>query len=157
MHWLNVFGPDVAELLLRGTLGWFFFLARFRWVYDPERIPHWFNPDRRHHLEWKLCACGYGRHPLLSGFVALVEISAGVAVVIGFLTPLALLGLLCVLCFATYCTGKQKVLEQQPVDRVDCVSCYLWRVEGVYIAIAIALLLLGAGRFSLDAYMGVPL
>jgi uncharacterized membrane protein YphA (DoxX/SURF4 family) len=144
--------PDVASLLLRVLLGTFFILARFRWFYDPSRPDDpWFNALRHKHLRWKLCSCGYYDHPLLVGFVACVEVSAGFAVVFGLLTMLATLGLLAVLLFATFCTAKEKVCEQKPVDCIDCVSCYLWRVEGVYITIAFALLAMGPGNLSLDA------
>lgn len=143
---------DVALLILRLMLGGFFVFARFRWIYDPSRPDApWFNPARRHHLEEKLCSCGYSRHPYLSGFVALTEIFGGLGVIVGLLTPLALLGLLGVLACATRCTAYAKVCEQNPVDCWDCVSCYLWRVEGIYIAVTLALLLLGPGNLSLDA------
>ncbi len=146
----GLLSPDYAAFILRQVLGWFFVLARFRWFYDPERYPRVLNADRHKHLAWKLCDCGYGYHPALSCIVACVEVSAGVALIVGLLMNLAVLGLLGVLLFATWCTAKQKVLEQKPVDCIDCVSCYLWRVEGVYIAIAVVLLILGPGYLSLD-------
>lgn len=98
----------------------------------------------------RICTCGYGSHPCISGFVACIEVAAGLAVTFGLLTNLALLGLLGVLLFATLCTAREKVKAQDPVDCVDCVSCYLWRVEGVYIGITLALLCLGPGHYSLD-------
>lgn len=150
LHGMNL--PDLATLLLRQILGWFFILARFRWFFDPSRPDNpLLNVKRHGHLVQKLCSCGYGYHPGLTAFVACVEVLAGGAVVIGLLTNLALLGLLGVLLCATFCTGKVKVLEQQPVDCIDCVSCYLWRVEGVYIAIVVALMCTGPGVFSADA------
>lgn len=148
-----LFGPgfhDLGALLLRLVLGSFFFLARFRWVYDPSRFPSWFNPDRHKHLSERLCTCGYGTHPLLSGGVALIEITAGLGIVLGLLTIPAALALLGILVFATWCTARQKVMEQSPVDPMDCASCYLWRVEGVYILIALAIVSMGPGVYSLD-------
>jgi uncharacterized membrane protein YphA (DoxX/SURF4 family) len=146
----NVF-PDIASLLLRIVLGVFFVLARFRWFFDPSRPDQpLFNTLRRIHLTAKLCECGYGKHPLLAGVVACVEVFGGLSVIGGFLTRFATTGLLTVLLFATLCTAMQKVCEQRPVDGVDCVSCYLWRVEGVYITIALCILALGPGVYSLD-------
>lgn len=146
--------PDVVSLLLRLVLGVFFILARFRWFYDPSRpLQPLLNPLRHKHMVERLCTCGYGSHPLLSGMVACVEVSAGIGLVVGFLTMLAALGLLGVLVFATFCTARQKIAEQSPVDCVDCVSCYLWRVEGVYIGVAVCILLLGPGVWSLDHWV----
>ena len=145
---------DAALLVLRLCLGLFFVLARFRWAFDPSRPEDpWFNQLRREHLSWKLCTCGYSKRLVLSCFVACVEISAGIGVVMGLLTVLSAFGLLSILLPATFCTAKTKVLEQHPVDAVDCVSCYLWRVEGVYIAIAVCVMLLGPGAYSLDAWV----
>lgn len=142
---------DIGTLLLRLVLGIFFVLARFRWLYDPSRPDQpWWNKARHLHMIQRLCTCGYNSHPATCAFVALVEISAGCALIIGLLTQLALLGLLSVLLFATWCTASEKVKQQKPVDDVDCVSCYLWRVEGVYIVIALVLFLSGPGRYSLD-------
>lgn len=172
-------GHDLVQLLLRLVLGTFFFLARFRWIYDPQRasilshvhttrepiplylsdeshpgrhtVRAWFPTFRLSHLQWKICHCGYGRHPAISAFVALVEIFGGLALIVGLLTQLAALGLLGVLCFATYCTAREKVLRQNPIDRIDVAACYLWTVEPVYIVLAVCLILGGPGLFSLDA------
>jgi uncharacterized membrane protein YphA (DoxX/SURF4 family) len=146
--------PDVVSLLLRVLLGAFFILARFRWFYDPSRpnMP-WMNDKRHEHMILRLCTCGYGTHPAIAAFVACVEVSAGVALIIGLLTIPATLGLLGVLLFATFCTAYQKVCEQGPVDCIDCVSCYLWRVEGVYIAIAFSILAMGPGAYSIDKWV----
>ena len=153
-HLAQSFLPDVASLLLRVVLGSFFVLARFRWMYDPSRpAAPWFNGARHMHLEKRLCTCGYGLHPVMCDVVAWTEVLAGSAILVGLFTPLALVGILCVLMFATICTAHDKVMAQEPVDKIDCVSCYLWRVEGVYIAIALSLLALGAGRYSLDALL----
>lgn len=147
--------PDFALLLLRAILGTFFVLARFRWVYDPSRPDNpWFNAERHKHLTWKLCTCGYHWHPRMSAIVALLEMSCGLGLLLGLLTIPSALGLLIVLTFATVCTARQKVMEQLPVDPIDCLSCYLWRVEGIYIIIAMSVLLLGPGKFSLD-YMAL--
>lgn len=160
MHTSSFFtGPgyqDLGLLALRVLLGVFFVLARFRWLYDPSRPDSpWLNAGRHEHLRWKLCYCGYGQHPLLVAFVACVEISAGCAIVLGLLTELALMGLMSILLFATWCTAKEKVCAQNPVDTIDYVSCYLWRVEGVYIGICAVLLLNGPGFFSLDHALGL--
>lgn len=142
---------DLALFINRAILGIFFVLARFRWFFDPSRPDEpWMNAGRHAHLATRLCTCGYSRNSYLSGFVAIVEVSAGMALIVGLLTMPATLGLLVVLIFGTICTARGKVQEQNPVDPIDCVSCYLWRVEGVYLAMAVLILLQGPGRLSLD-------
>lgn len=148
----GIFGSiDFALLASRLALGVFFVLARFRWLYDPSREPRWLNPARHDHLAWKLCSCGYSRNLYLADFVAIVEIAAGVALVVGFVTPLASLALLATLLFATRCTAVEKTLKQNPVDKVDAVSCYLWTVEPHLIVFALVGLTGGPGAYSIDA------
>lgn len=140
---------DGVLLLLRILLGSFFVLARFRYFYDPSRPDDpWLNGKRHDHLRWKMCTCGFPRW--LAPFIASIEVSAGLGVTFGFLTPISALGLFCVTVGATFCTAKVKIKEQGPVDKIDFVSCYLWRVEILYISMALLLALNGGGRWSLD-------
>lgn len=144
---------DLTMLVLRLLIGVFFVLARFRWFYDPSRPDNpWFNKARHEHLRWKMCYCGYPKW--FAPFVATAEVSAGLGVIVGLLTPLAAAGLLTITIVATLCTAKEKVCEQNPADKLDYVSCYLWRVEGLYIAIAALIVLNGGGRWSLDHLLG---
>lgn len=165
----NVYAIDIAMLVLRLVIGTFFVLARFRWVYDPtesgfvrgaegepQRIAYsggtrWFNGFRRAHLEWKICHCGYGTHPMIAAAVAMTEIVGGLALIFGCLTSLAALGLLIVTGFATYCTAYDKTAKQKPVDAVDWVSCYLWNPEPHLLTGAFLICIIGPGIFSLDA------
>lgn len=147
----------LLPFLIRVTLGLFFFLARFRWLYDPSRPDQpWLNTARHKHFAERLCTCGYGMHPVLDDFVACVEILGGLGLVFGFLTQLSGLGLACVLTVATFCTAKDKVMAQGPVDWIDCVSDYLWRVEFMYLLLALYFAVYGAGPLSLDHLLGVP-
>lgn len=147
---------DFAALALRWMLGGFFVLARFRFFYDPSKTQglRFLNPERFASLTHKMCYCGLKQKPGAWAWVtALVEVSAGAALIVGLLTHLAAFGLLVLLLVATRCTWRSKVYEQNPVDRLDCVSCYLWRVEGLYIGLALVILLLGPGALSLDAWL----
>lgn len=151
---------DIVELLLRVILGLFFVIYRFRWIYDPTSgtMP-WLNTVRHQHLAAKLCSCGWGMHPLLAAFVALIENFAGLGVMFGLFTQLSAFGLMSILIVATTCTAKHKIEIQNggkgPEDSIDVVSCYLWTVEPVYIVIAFCVLLLGPGRYSIDALLQV--
>lgn len=159
---------DFALLLVRWFLGVFFVLARFRFFFDPvggAKLPSvstgnythiryntrlWCNPRRIHSLTNKLKYCGCSDATFWAWIAAIVEVAAGIGLIIGLLSWLSALGLLVVLLFATACTARDKVLEQSPVDRIDVVCAYLWRVEGLYICLALVILLAGPGAYSLD-------
>lgn len=166
---------DAAMLVARIALGLFFVLARFRFFYDPAggaRLPwitanklpgltqdqqiaynwrKWFNPRRAHSLTTKLMYCGCTIKPSLQAWIAAaVEVLAGIGLIVGLLTVPSALALLVVLLVATRCTAKEKVCEQNPCDKLDVVCAYLWRVEGLYIALAVIILLGGPGAYSLD-------
>lgn len=143
---------DVSLLFSRLLLGTFFILARFRWVYDPSQMEApWFNQHRHEHLVEKLEYCGLKNGKFWAPIVAYIELSAGAGVLVGFITPIASLGLLAILIRATLCTGKEKTMRQNPIDKLDVCSCYLWCPEPIYIAVAFSILSMGAGRYSLDA------
>jgi uncharacterized membrane protein YphA (DoxX/SURF4 family) len=147
---------DGVQLLLRLLLGCFFILARFRFFYDPSKPigERWFNAKRHESLRNKMMHCGFRRWPSgVACFVACVEVAAGLGVVFGLLTMLSAAGLLVLTLFATRCTAWTKVHEQNPVDTVDVCSAYLWRVEGLYIGIALMILFNGPGAYSLDALL----
>ncbi len=149
---------DAASLLARIALGGFYVLARFRSFYDPSKPAgcRAFNRSRFNSLRSKLCRCGFTHHlDAWTWLAASVEVFGGLAIVIGFLTPVAAVALLLLTVRATICTAWQKVSEQNPVDRLDCVSCYLWRVEGLYIALATIVLLIGPGSYSVDSVLGI--
>jgi len=144
----------LASLLARLTLGYFFVLARFRSFYDPSQQHgcRAFNGERFASLRRKLCACGFRNHLTLWTWVtALVEVGGGIALILGAGTAVAALALLMLTLRATMCTAWAKVAEQNPVDRIDCVACYLWRVEGIYIVLAVLILVLGPGVLSVDS------
>lgn len=148
---LGLSAIDAALFVARLVLGLFFVLARFRFFYDPSREECWFNTQRCDSLTRKLAYCGiHACGKQWAWAVAAAEVLAGAALIVGLLTVPAALGLLIVLIFATICTARDKVMEQHPVDKVDVVSCYLWRVEGLYIAFAVIILLAGPGAYSLD-------
>lgn len=147
---------DTVQLLLRIVLGLFFVLARFRFFYDPSKQPCLLNDVRHTSLTNKMQHCGWQKWPAFwAWFVACVEVFAGLGVLAGLLTTIAAFGLMVITLMGTLCTAKSKVMEQHPVDKLDYVSCYLWRVEGIYILIAAMILLGGPGAYSFDALVGL--
>lgn len=147
---MELFLSDLALFAQRVLLGVFFLLARFRYVYAPEYAEPWFNPNRHASLAHKLEYCGLKNAGVWAPIVAIAELAGALGCIVGLLTPLAALGLLVILVRATLCTGKEKTMRQNPIDKIDVVSCYLWTPEPVYTVMALSVMLLGAGRWSLD-------
>ena len=79
---------------------------------------------------------------LLQGLAALSEFGGGLALVLGLLTPLAMLGVLCTMAFA----ASTHISRGDPF-----VGRGSWELAGVYFTVAVMMLLTGPGRFSLDA------
>ena len=147
---------DIALFLNRVVLGAFFVLARFRFFWDPSK-PHgsrWLNADRHSSLTHKMEYCGLKNKPYAWAWVvAIIEVGAGIWLILGFATAFAGLGLFLLTLRATFCTAKQKVFEQKPVDTVDICACYLWRVEGLYILAAFICVIAGPGAFALSSVL----
>lgn len=142
----------IVLFIARFVLGFFFVSYRFRWFYDPTPPDGVAvcSPFRHLNLRKKLCHCGWGMSPEMAAFVAIAETLAGLGVMFGLLTTLSAFGLLSILIVATFCTAKDKTMRQNPVDAIDVVNCYLWNPEPVYIVLALLVLVLGPGWFSLD-------
>ena len=81
----------------------------------------------------------------LQGLAALSEFGGGLALVLGLLTPLAMLGLACTMAFASFF----HISKGDPfVAKGGGAS---WELASLYLVIAICFILVGPGRFSLDA------
>lgn len=127
---------SLAINVLAATVGAFFVLARFRFFYDPSKPKgtRWLNADRNASLTAKMAHCGLTRGPKFWAWVtSCVEVFGGLALITGVGRWVAAPAILFLLIIATKCTAKAKVCEQHPVDCVDVVCAYLWRVEGLYI------------------------
>lgn len=143
---------DIAMLLARFTLGFFFISYRFRWFFDPtpQDGVRLCSPFRHENLIKKMVSCGFPPWKSLASFVAIVELFAGFGIMFGFLTTISAIGLVVILLVATSCTAREKTLKQKPIDTIDVVNCYFWNPEPVYITLALVVLLVGPGNISLD-------
>lgn len=169
---------DFALFLNRALLGLFFVLARFRFFFDPSRggtapwirengsiclgaepgteLEAWntrmfLNPRRVANLTRKMCKCGWSKGAgFWAWFAAIVEVGAGLFLIVGLLSAMSALGLFAVTAAATACTAREKIRSQNPVDKLDCVSCYLWCAEPLYIVMALITIAAGPGAWSLD-------
>jgi len=143
---------DLGLFLNRVVPGVFFLSYRFRWVYDPTAPDRKLcSPTRRARLINRLSSCGLPGHPVLAATVAIGEILAGLALVVGLLAVPAAIGLVLVMVFANACTPKEEIPFMKPVDRLDYVSCYLRLVEPLYLVMCLNVVLMGPGQWSLDA------
>jgi putative oxidoreductase len=84
-------------------------------------------------------------------WVPTVEFSAGGAVVIGLLAPLAALGLLVIILVAIVTSGRQRIKEYKPIDEADRIDDWLYLPEVLYAFMLIVVISAGAGPYSLDA------
>lgn len=149
---------DATMFFIRLILGGFFVLYRFRWVYDPSATDRkWFSPSRKSRLIDRLYTCGYSANPLLAALVALGEIAAGLAVIVGFLTVPAAMVLLVILVFANCCTPREEIPLMKPVDKLDVLRCYLHLAEPLYLILAIGVIFIGPGMWSLDHWIVYPM
>ena len=82
---------------------------------------------------------------LLQGLAAFAEFGGGIALVLGLLTQLAALGIACVMSVAMF------MVHIPAGDPFVSTGGRSWELAAVYLAIMIALMLRGAGAYSLDA------
>ncbi len=80
----------------------------------------------------------------LQALAAFCEFAGGIALLLGLLTPLAALGIACVMAYAMF---GVHIPKGDPFVGMGSS----WELAAVYLAIMIALILRGAGEYSLDA------
>jgi putative oxidoreductase len=83
--------------------------------------------------------------PALQACAAVAEFGGGIGLIVGFLTPLAALGIA-----ATMGVAIAKVHLPAGHPFVDLQGGHSYELAAVYLAGALAILLVGAGRFSVD-------
>ena len=108
---------EIALTLNRVVVGMFFMFSGYHKLFDAQRhrtlvdelkvlhIPAvWFN-------QW---------------WVPTVEFTAGCAVLIGLLAPLAALGLLVIIVVALATSGRQRIRSYKPIDEADRIDDWLY-------------------------------
>lgn len=81
---------------------------------------------------------------VLQGLAALAEFGGGLALILGLLTPVACFGILCVMTVAIFSVHV-------PKGDVFVGKGGSYEVAALYAAIAVMLMFIGPGKFSLDA------
>jgi uncharacterized membrane protein YphA (DoxX/SURF4 family) len=135
---------DIALTLNRIAVGVFFMLSGYHKL---------FNPQRHRTLADELKELGVPAVGFNQWWVPTVEFTAGCAVVIGFLAPLAALGLLVIILVAIATSGPQRIKAYKPIDQADRIDDWLYLPEILYAFMLITVVSAGAGPYSLDALM----
>jgi uncharacterized membrane protein YphA (DoxX/SURF4 family) len=144
MHLLfaGVGWTDLAMTLNRIAVGAFFMLSGYHKL---------FNAERHRTVVDELKALGIHAIGFNQWWVPLVEFSAGGAVVIGLLAPLAALGLLVLILVAIVTSGPQRIKLYKPIDEADRIDDWLYLPEILYAFMLLIIISAGAGPYSLDA------
>jgi uncharacterized membrane protein YphA (DoxX/SURF4 family) len=133
---------DIALTLNRIAVGMFFMFSGYHKL---------FNPERHRELVDQLKELGVHAVGFNQWWVPAVEFSAGCAVVIGLLAPLAALGLLVLILVAIATSGPQRIKAYKPIDEADRIDDWLYLPETLYAVMLIMVVSAGAGPYSLDA------
>ena len=133
---------DLALALNRVAVGAFFVLSGYHKL---------FNAPRHRALVDELKALGIPAVGFNQWWVPTVEFTAGGGVLIGFLAPLAALGLLVIILVAMATSGRQRIKVYKPIDEADRIDDWLYLPETLYAFMLIVVISAGAGTYSLDA------
>jgi uncharacterized membrane protein YphA (DoxX/SURF4 family) len=133
---------DIALTLNRIAVGAFFMLSGYHKL---------FNAPRHRAFVEELKALGVHAVGVNQWWVPTVEFIAGGAVLIGFLAPLAALGLLAIVLVAIATSGRQRIKLYKPIDEADRIDDWLYLPETLYAVMLIMIISAGAGPYSLDA------
>jgi uncharacterized membrane protein YphA (DoxX/SURF4 family) len=133
---------DVALTLNRIAVGLFFMLSGYHKL---------FNAERHRTFADELKTLGVHAIGFNQWWVPSVEFSAGAAVLVGLLAPLAALGLLVLILVAIATSGRQRLKLYKPIDRADRIDDWLYLPETLYAFMLLIIVSAGAGPYSLDA------
>jgi uncharacterized membrane protein YphA (DoxX/SURF4 family) len=133
---------DIALTLNRVAVGMFFMFSGYHKL---------FNAQRHRAFVDELTALHVVALRINQWWGPSVEFAAGSAVFIGFLTPLAALGLLVIVLVAVVTSGRVQIKGYQPIDRADRIDDWLYLPEILYAFMLIMFVSVGAGPYSLDA------
>ena len=133
---------DIALAVNRIAVGAFFMISGYHKL---------FNPEHHRALVDELKALGVPAVGFNQWWVPSVEFSAGGAVLIGVLAPLAALGLIIIILVALVTSGRQRIELYKPIDEADRIDDWLYLPETLYAVMLIMVISAGGGPYSLDA------
>jgi len=133
---------DLALTLNRIAVGSFFMHSGYHKL---------FNAERHRVFVDELKALGVPAVGFNQWWVPSIEFSAGAAVLIGLMAPLAALGLLVIILVAMATSGRQRINLYKPIDEGDRIDDWLYLPETLYAFMLIIIVSAGAGPYSFDA------
>ncbi len=134
--------PEAALTLNRVALGTFFAISGYHKL---------FNASRHATLTRTLQEDGVHAVPIMRWLLPSAEFSGGWALMLGFLSVLAALGLFVISAGALAFDAVKRIRSWQPLDRADWVGDLLYVPEALYCIGLTVVILAGPGRWSLDA------
>lgn len=132
---------DEMLLFTRLIVGLFFSISGYH---------KFFNADRHATLVRTLRADHIPFIRFNEWWVPFVELAGGAAIILGYMTPIAALGLLVVCIIATCSDGIHRIADWRPIDKMDWVDDFLYLPETLLAVILIVMLVAGAGAYSID-------
>jgi len=114
---------DLAITLNRVAVGAFFLLSGYHKLFDVERHRSFVD---------ELKTLGVHAVGFNQWWVPFVEFTAGGAVLVGFLAPLAAFGLLFLILVAIATSGRQRIKLYKPIDEADRIDDWLYLPETLY-------------------------
>lgn len=132
---------DIWLTLDRWALGTFFTISGFHKLFNQTRraaLAETFKADG--------CYTPANMYAIPGG-----EFMGGLALLLGFLTPLAAAGLMIICAGACFFDGLKRIKTWAPLDRFDWVDDALYLPEALYLIMLFALILAGPGPWSVDA------
>lgn len=147
--WAGFNLPDLAALILRLGVGVFFAISGWNKLTCPVCHGYLQSNLQRSNLP----SCG----GLLVWWVAGWEFLAGVALALGLYTGAAAFILLIVCVVAFIVSHKRKIEKKNPVHKLDAATEYLCMFDVLLAWMAVAIMAIGPGRYSLDFLLwGAP-
>lgn len=130
--------PDFALALLRAYLGFFFLTAGYRKLTET-RLP------------WKLMCARLGLPDVLRRFMPYSQVAGGLALLAGFLSPLAAGGLIAQMIGAFFLTTYPDLCEVHPRKTSSGFIMNAMQSPEALIAVALVVVaILGGGAWSID-------
>ena len=135
---------DIALSLNRIAVGLFFLFSGYNKLFNAQRHLALTNELK----SLRIPAIGFNQW-----WVPAVEFVGGGAVLVGFLAPLAALGLLVIILVAVVTTGPGRVGLYKPIDEADRIDDWLFLPETLYAVMLFIIVCGGSGALSLDAFL----